>query len=170
MMGEAGALKMLKEMVSKNMVAKNFIGMGYHGSDIPSAILRNVLENPAWYTAYTPYQAEIAQGRMESLVNFQTLVTELTGMEAANASLLDEGTAAAEAMAMVARTVNTKTKNTFFVSDNVHPQTIDIMKTRAEYYGLKLIVGNLHEFDFTKKRVAGALVQYPDTQGTLEDF
>merc|ERR1719446_1556274 len=107
-MGEAQALEQLKEMLSTNVIAKNFIGMGYHGSLVPNCILRNLTENAGWYTAYTPYQAEISQGRLESLVNFQTLVCELTGMQCANASLLDEACAAAEAMAMIARTVNSK--------------------------------------------------------------
>jgi len=109
-MGEAAALVQLKEILSKNVVAKSFVGMGYHGSQVPLCILRNLTENAGWYTAYTPYQAEISQGRLESLMNFQTMVSELTGMECANASLLDEGTAAAEAMAMISRTVNSKTK------------------------------------------------------------
>jgi len=169
--GEAGALALLKSIVSKNAVATNFIGMGYHGTHVPSTILRNLLENPGWYTAYTPYQAEISQGRLESLVNFQTLVCELTGMEVANSSLLDEGTAAAEAMAMIARTVNSKEKNQFFVSDKVHPQSIEVMKTRAHYFGMELIIGDHGTTDFAaNKKLCGALVQYPDTSGKLHDF
>jgi glycine dehydrogenase len=170
-LGEAASLEMLKKMMSENIIAKNFIGQGYHGSLVPNCVLRNLTENPGWYTAYTPYQAEIAQGRLESLVNFQTLVSELTGMECANASLLDEGTAAAEAMAMIARTVNSKTRNEFFVSDKVHPQTLDVMQTRANYFGMKLIVGDWRSTDFASmKNICGALVQYPDTRGTVEDF
>jgi len=170
--GEAGALKLIKSIVSKNIVAKNFVGMGYHGNNVPGVVLRNLLENPAWYTAYTPYQAEISQGRLESLMNFQTLVTELTGMECANASLLDEGTAAAEAMAMCVRTVNSKAKNKFFVSSAVHPQTIEVMRTRAKWFGLELIVGDHHQADIERQvgNLVGALVQYPDTNGTFEDF
>lgn len=170
-LGEAGSLALLKSMLSKNVVAKNFIGMGYHGSLVPNVVLRNLTENPAWYTAYTPYQAEISQGRMESLVNYQTLVCELTGMEAANASLLDEGTAGAEAMTMVARTVNSKTKNKFFLSASAHPQTIEVMKVRAGPIGMELIVGDHHTFDFgAAKDLCGAMLQYPDTTGKVEDF
>merc|ERR1719453_1045295 len=161
---------MLKDILSKNVVSKNFIGQGYYGTITPGVIHRSLFENPAWYTAYTPYQAEIAQGRMESLVNFQTLVCELTGMEAANASLLDEGTAAAEAMAMIARTVNAKKKNLFFISEQCHPQTIEVVVTRAEFYGIKTVVGDHKNFDFSKENLSGALVQYPDTQGTFEDY
>eukprot|EP00929_Paragymnodinium_shiwhaense_P018128 TRINITY_DN1281_c0_g1_i4.p2 TRINITY_DN1281_c0_g1~~TRINITY_DN1281_c0_g1_i4.p2 ORF type:complete len:1012 (+),score=269.74 TRINITY_DN1281_c0_g1_i4:83-3118(+) len=170
-LGEKGALELLKSMVAKNVVAKNYIGMGYHGTITPQVIMRNLTENPAWYTAYTPYQAEISQGRMESLVNFQTLVAELTGMECANASLLDEATAAAEAMAMVARTVNAKVKNQFFVSKTCHPQTIEVIQTRAPYLGIELIIGDHHTTDFASmKNLMGALVQYPDTTGKIEDF
>lgn len=170
-MGESGALAMAKEILSKNIIAKNFIGMGYHGTLVPGCILRNLLENPGWYTAYTPYQAEISQGRMESLVNFQTLVCELTGMEVANSSLLDEGSAGAEAMAMIARTVNSKVKNQFFVSDKVHPQTIDLMRVRAKYFGLDFIVGDSHSTDFASMpKLCGAMVQYPDTDGLLFDY
>jgi len=170
-LGEAGTLKWLKSILSKNVVAKNYIGMGYHGSLVPGVVSRNLLENPGWYTAYTPYQAEISQGRMESLVNFQTLVSELTGMEIANASLLDEATAGAEAMAMVGRTVNAKVKNQFFVSKFVHPQTIAVMQVRAEYLGIEVIVGDPATTDFTSTpKLAGALVQYPDTCGRLIDF
>jgi glycine dehydrogenase len=169
--GEAGSLATLKEILSKNVIAKNFIGQGYHGSLVPGAILRNLTENAGWYTAYTPYQAEIAQGRLESLVNFQTMVAELTGMECANASLLDEGTAAAEAMAMIARTVNSKTRNQFFVSDKVHPQTIACMQTRAPYFNIELVVGDWKTTDFASMdKIFGALVQYPDTTGNVEDF
>jgi len=170
-LGEAGALNLLKSIVSKNVVAKNFIGMGYHGSNVPGPILRNILENPGWYTAYTPYQAELSQGRLESLMNFQTLVSELTGMEAANASLLDEGTAAAEAMAMVLRTVNSKKKNQFFISSSVHPQTIAVMQTRAEFFEVDLVIGNHHSVDLSSMdKLCGALLQYPDTSGTVEDL
>jgi glycine dehydrogenase len=169
--GEAAALAQLKEMLSENVIAKSFVGMGYHGSQVPLCILRNLTENAGWYTAYTPYQAEIAQGRLESLLNFQTMVSELTGMECANASLLDEGTAAAEAMAMISRAVNSKTKNQFFVSSNVHPQTLEVMQTRAEYFGMELVVGDWKSTDFpAMPKLFGAMVQYPDTTGTVEDF
>lgn len=169
--GESGALALAKAILSKNIIAKNFIGMGYHGTLVPGVISRNLLENPGWYTAYTPYQAEISQGRMESLINFQTLVCELTGMEVANASLLDEGSAAAEAMAMIARTVNCKTKTQFFVSEKVHPQSIDLIKNRARYFGMELVVGDHQSTDFAAMpKLCGALVQYPDTEGLLFDF
>eukprot|EP00437_Effrenium_voratum_P023039 CAMPEP_0181413522 /NCGR_PEP_ID=MMETSP1110-20121109/9017_1 /TAXON_ID=174948 /ORGANISM="Symbiodinium sp., Strain CCMP421" /LENGTH=978 /DNA_ID=CAMNT_0023536341 /DNA_START=82 /DNA_END=3018 /DNA_ORIENTATION=- len=169
--GESDALALLKEMLSKNIIAKNYIGMGYHASHVPGPIMRNLLENPGWYTAYTPYQAEISQGRLESLVNFQTLVCELTGMEVANASLLDEGTAAAEAMAMFARAVNSKSKNQFFISDSVHPQSIDCLKTRAKYFGMELVIGDHATTDFASMdKLCGALVQYPDTRGRLVNF
>jgi len=170
-LGEAGTLAWIKEILSQNVVAKNHIGQGYHGSLVPGVVLRNLLENPGWYTAYTPYQAEISQGRMESLINFQTMVAELTGMEIANASLLDEATAGAEAMAMVGRTVNAKVKNQFFVSKDAHSQTIAVMKQRAEYLGIELIVGDHETTEFgSMKNLAGALVQYPDTTGKLHDF
>eukprot|EP00747_Dinoflagellata_sp_TGD_P167229 gnl/TRDRNA2_/TRDRNA2_191258_c0_seq1.p1 gnl/TRDRNA2_/TRDRNA2_191258_c0~~gnl/TRDRNA2_/TRDRNA2_191258_c0_seq1.p1 ORF type:complete len:1003 (+),score=230.68 gnl/TRDRNA2_/TRDRNA2_191258_c0_seq1:45-3053(+) len=169
-LGEAGSLELIKGIVSKNIIAKNFIGMGYHGSIVPGVVSRNLLENPGWYTAYTPYQAEISQGRLESLVNFQTMVCELTGMEASNSSLLDEGTAGAEAMAMIARTVS-KTKNQFFISDKVHPQTIEVMQTRAKFFGMQLTVGDVNTINLASlPNLAGALVQYPDTTGALEDF
>jgi glycine dehydrogenase len=170
-LGEAGALALLKSILSKNVVATNFIGMGYHGTHVHQCIQRNLLENPGWYTAYTPYQAEISQGRMESLVNFQTLVCELTGMEVANSSLLDEATAAAEAMAMISRTVNSKAKNQFFVSKDVHPQTIEVMQTRARYFGMELVVGDHETTDFASMtKLCGGLVQYPDTKGVLKDY
>mmetsp|Transcript_34241 Transcript_34241/g.62639 ORF Transcript_34241/g.62639 Transcript_34241/m.62639 type:complete len:1028 (+) Transcript_34241:52-3135(+) len=170
-LGEARSLLLAKSILSKNVVAKNFLGMGYHNTHVPSVVLRNLLENPNWYTAYTPYQAEISQGRMESLMNYQTLVSELTGMEAANASLLDEATACAEAMSMIARTVNNKTQTQFFVSDKVHPQTLAVMKVRAPYQGMELIVGDHNTTDFSSmKNLCGALVQYPDTTGLMQDF
>jgi len=169
--GEAGALALAKSILEKNIIAKNFIGMGYHGSLVPSVVVRNVLENPGWYTAYTPYQAEISQGRLESLVNFQTLVSELTGMEVSNSSLLDEGSAAAEAMAMIMRTVNNKSKNQFFVSDKVHPQSIDMIKLRAKYLDVEVVVGDHTSTDFkSSDKFCGALVQYPDTEGVVHDF
>jgi len=169
--GESGALRLAKEILSKNVIATNFIGQGYHGTIVPGCISRNLLENPGWYTAYTPYQPEISQGRMESLMNYQTMICELTGMECANSSLLDEGSAGAEAMAMIARAVNSKAKNQFFVSDKVHPQTIDLMRLRAEYFKFDFIVGDAHSTDFASMdKLMGAMVQYPDTTGLMFDY
>ena len=128
--GEEAALAELKAIASKNQIFKSFIGQGYYGTHTPTVILRNILENPAWYTAYTPYQAEISQGRMEALVNFQTMVTDLTGMDIANASMLDEATAAAEAMTLAKRSVKAK-GHVFIVSGDCHPQTIEVIQTRA---------------------------------------
>eukprot|EP00392_Amoebophrya_sp_AT5.2_P005732 g5742.t1 len=215
---ETEALASLQRLMAENEPRKNFLGMGYHGTLVPSAILRNLLENPAWYTAYTPYQAEISQGRLESLVNFQTLVCELSGMEVANASLLagisvrslagyrlrgcfaaavrcagryitspgfelwflnyvknqpvmlDEGSAAAEALSMVMRVSNLKQKDTFFVSDSTHLQTIRTVQTRAKYMKVKIVVGKVEDFDFASPNLIGALVQYPDTWGGLKDY
>ena len=165
---EVLALAQLKEIASKNQVFRSFIGMGYHDCITPPVILRNILENPGWYTAYTPYQAEIAQGRLEALLNFQTMVIELTGLEIANASLLDEGTAAAEAMSMSYGVCKTKAK-AFFVSSSCHPQTIAVVKTRAEPLGIKIIVGDHRTFDFSEP-IFGALLQYPATDGTIYDY
>jgi glycine dehydrogenase len=161
-----------KKLASKNKVLKSFIGTGYYDTFTPNVILRNILENPAWYTAYTPYQAEIAQGRMEALINFQTLVMDLTGMEIANASLLDEGTAAAEAMTMLhsLRKGNKKNAETFFVSELCHPQTIDILLTRANPLGIKLLIGNHETLDLTQEDIFGLMLQYPATNGEVYDY
>ena len=164
---ENEALAKLREYADQNQVFKSFIGMGYHGTHVPNVIARNVLENPGWYTAYTPYQAEISQGRLESLLNFQQMVMDLTGMEVANASLLDEATAAAEAMAMAQR-VSKKPTQQFFVSDDVHPQTLDVVKTRAKYFGIELIIGSIDQF--SGDDVFGALLQYPGTSGNVTDI
>lgn len=169
---EAQALAELKAIASKNKVLRSFIGQGYHGTHTPGVILRNILENPAWYTAYTPYQAEISQGRMEALVNFQTMVCELTGMAIANASMLDEATAAAEAMTLAKRSVKA-TGNVFVVSGDVHPQTLEVLQTRAQPLGLTVKVANSH--DEWKAAVAAddyfaALVQYPASSGWLYDW
>ena len=137
-LSESAALAQIKEIVSKNQVFRSFIGMGYYDCITPPVILRNILENPGWYTAYTPYQAEIAQGRMEALLNFQTMVKDLTGLEIANASLLDEATAAAEAMSMTYGLCKTKAE-VFFVDSGCHPQNIEVVKTRAQPLGLSLI-------------------------------
>ena len=149
-MSEFEYLNAVKEIGAKNKVYKTYIGMGYYNTIVPPVIQRNVLENPGWYTAYTPYQAEIAQGRLESLLNFQTMVSDLTGMEIANASLLDESTAAAEAMSML---FNTRKRDQvkgnvvkFFVSEECFPQTIDVVKTRAKGFGIELVIGNHKEF------------------------
>jgi glycine dehydrogenase len=166
---EYAALADLKEIASKNQVFRSFIGMGYHDCITPPTIQRNILENPGWYTAYTPYQAEIAQGRMEALLNFQTLVIDLTGLEIANASLLDEATAAAEAMSMSYGACKKKNANAFFVSQACHPQTIDVVKTRAKPLGIEVIVGDHRTFDFDRE-IFGALVQYPATDGTIYDY
>ncbi|KAG0369418.1 hypothetical protein BGZ54_010004 [Gamsiella multidivaricata] len=168
---EKEVLERLKHIASKNKVFKNYIGMGYTDVVVPNVILRNVLENPGWYTQYTPYQPEIAQGRLESLLNYQTMVTDLTGMSIANASLLDEGTAAAEAMIMCWAATNRK-KSTFFVDENCHPQTIACVQTRAEAFNIKVIVGNHRDFDFEsiKGDMAGVIIQYPDTRGNVTDY
>ncbi len=165
-MREHEALAALKAIAAKNVVKKSLIGMGYHDTLTPKVIVRNVLENPGWYTAYTPYQAEIAQGRLEALLNYQQMVIDLTGMELANASLLDEATAAAEAMAM-ARRVSKSKSNAFFVDAACFPQTIDVVKTRAGYFGFELIFGPAA--DAAKQPVFGALLQYPNDAGECND-
>lgn len=163
---EADALKYLKAVASKNKMYKSYIGMGYHPTLTPNVILRNVLENPGWYTAYTPYQPEIAQGRLESLLNFQQLSLDITGMELASASLLDEATAAAEAMALAKRVTKSKA-NQYFVADDVHPQTLGVVKTRAEMFGFDIIVGKASEA--AEHDVFGALLQYPTTNGDIRN-
>jgi glycine dehydrogenase len=143
-LSEREFLLTFRDLMGKNKLFKNYIGMGYYDCEVPTVIQRNILENPGWYTAYTPYQAEIAQGRMEMLINFQTVITELTGMEIANASLLDEGTAAAEAMAMFhsLRKGDKKKASKFFVSDTCFPQTIEVLQTRSGYIGIELEIGD----------------------------
>ena len=166
-------LEEFKALASKNKIFKSFIGMGYYDTRMPKVILRNVLENPAWYTAYTPYQAEIAQGRLEALINFQTMVSELTAMEIANASLLDEGTAAAEAMSMfLGQRKGAKKKSAFkfFVSEACHPQTIDVLKTRANPIGIELVIGDHKLVDVTDSELFGMMLQYPATDGTAENY
>jgi len=162
---ERRAIETLRTLAKQNTVNRSFIGMGYYGTVTPTVILRNVLENPLWYTQYTPYQAEIAQGRLEALLNFQTMVADLTALPLANASLLDEATAAAEAMAMA---INITGKHTFYVSDSCHPQTIGVMETRARSLGVTLHVGDAT--DFQADDLAGVLVQYPTTDGRIEDY
>ena len=161
------------ELSNKNKLFKNYIGLGYHPTILPGVIQRNILENPGWYTAYTPYQAEIAQGRLEALLNYQTMVSELTGMELANASLLDEGTAAAEAMIMLLNTRSRAQKKInavqFFVSEEILPQTIDILKTRALPLGIELVFGNHLKFEFTEN-VYGAILQYPSKNGQVHNY
>ncbi|WAJ69160.1 aminomethyl-transferring glycine dehydrogenase [Catenovulum adriaticum] len=162
---EVDTLAQLKKMANQNQVFNSYIGMGYYPNFTPNVILRNVLENPGWYTAYTPYQPEIAQGRLESLLNYQQMVIDLTGMEIANASLLDESTAAAEAMAMAKRMSKNKKSNLFFIADDVHPQTINVTKTRAELFGFEVIVAPADEV--VNQDVFGALFQYPNTTGNI---
>ncbi|MEH6524116.1 aminomethyl-transferring glycine dehydrogenase [Sulfitobacter sp.] len=166
-MSEREVLRHMKVIASKNKVLTSLIGQGYHGTVTPPAIQRNILENPAWYTAYTPYQPEISQGRLEALLNFQTMVSDLTGLEIANASLLDEATACAEAMTMAQRVSKSKVKG-FFVDENCHPQNIAVMKTRATPLGIEIIVGSPDDLDAAA--VFGAIFQYPGTFGTLRDF
>ncbi|MBS0354317.1 MAG: aminomethyl-transferring glycine dehydrogenase [Proteobacteria bacterium] len=161
------ALAQLKAIAGKNVLKKSLIGMGYYDTITPKVILRNVMENPGWYTAYTPYQAEIAQGRLEALLNFQQMVIDLTGLELANASLLDEATAAAEAMAMARRISKVKSQ-AFFVDEGVFPQTLDVVRTRAAYFGFELIVGPVA--DAARHEVFGALLQYPNERGEVADI
>ncbi len=164
---EHAALARLRHYADKNKIFKSYIGMGYYNTLVPNVIARNVLQNPGWYTAYTPYQAEISQGRLEALLNFQQMVMDLTGMEMANASLLDEATAAAEAMALAKR-AGKNPSNIFFVSDDVHPQTIDVVKTRAKYFGFEVIVSSIEAFP--TEPVFGALIQYPGSSGSVLDI
>ena len=168
-LSESDALDLLNMLMDQNEVVKSFIGQGYYGTKVPAVIQRNVLENPGWYTAYTPYQAEIAQGRLEALLNFQTLITDLTGLDLANSSLLDEATAAAEAVAL-ARSI--KPKGTIvFVSDKVFPQTIDVVKNRCEPLELEVIVGDWKSFDPSScDDLFATIVQYPDADGSVEDY
>jgi len=167
---ESEALAELRAIAAQNKVGRSFIGMGYYGCLTPAVIQRNILENPGWYTQYTPYQAEIAQGRLEALLNFQTMITDLTGLEIANASLLDEATAAAEAMTLCKRAQpRTATANTFFVSELCHPQTIDVVRTRAEPLGYQVVVGNHATYNFNQPTF-GVLVQYPATDGSILDY
>ncbi|MBE0366903.1 aminomethyl-transferring glycine dehydrogenase [Pseudoalteromonas aurantia] len=165
---EVETLSYLKSVASQNKVFKSYIGQGYHPTHVPNVILRNVLENPGWYTAYTPYQPEIAQGRLESLLNFQTLTIDITGLDLASASLLDESTAAAEAMALAKRVSKAKKANAFFIAEDVHTQTIDVVTTRAEQFGFDIIVGPAT--DAVNHEIFGALFQYPSTTGEVVDI
>ena len=170
-MAESEALAKLKSIMSKNIVNKSFIGVGYYETLTPGVILRNVLENPGWYTAYTPYQAEIAQGRLQSLLNFQTMVTDLTGMALSNASLLDEATAAAEAMTMCySLKGQKKSKSKFYVDECCHPQNIALARTRGEALGMEIVVGPCESIDLSAKDYCGVMVQYPNTYGAIPDW
>ncbi|MDE0324301.1 MAG: aminomethyl-transferring glycine dehydrogenase [Candidatus Poribacteria bacterium] len=166
---ESEVLAVLKELASQNQVFRSFIGMGYYNCFVPPVIQRNILENPGWYTQYTPYQAEISQGRLEALLNFQTMVIDLTGLPIANASLLDEATAAAEAMGMCFANVPRKITRNFFVSETCHPQTIAVLQTRAEPLGIELQIGDHRDVNFDTP-ILGAIVQYPATDGAIYDY
>ncbi len=168
-MTENETMNHIRTVALKNKPFKSYIGMGYYGTITPPVILRNIFENPGWYTQYTPYQAEIAQGRLEALLNFQTMVIDLTGMQIANASLLDEATAAAEAMAMMHNVDGGKHGNQFFVSEECFPQTIDVLKTRSVPLGIELVIGDHRKMKFTQK-IFGALVQYPAGKGSVYDY
>ena len=168
---EDAALQELQAIADKNQVLKSFIGQGYYGTHTPGVILRNILENPAWYTAYTPYQAEISQGRMEALINFQTMVCDLTGMPMANASMLDEATAAAEAMTLAKRSVKNKS-NIFVVAGDCHPQTIEVIQTRAKPLGITVQLANSAEEwqSALQGDFFAVLAQYPSTSGRIDDL
>src|SRR5438034_748664 len=167
-LSETEALSHMRELAAQNQVFTSLIGQGYSGTILPAVIQRNILENPAWYTAYTPYQPEISQGRLEALFNFQTMICDLTGLDVANASLLDEATAAAEAMALAERAAHGKAK-AFFVDRLVHPQTLAVLRTRAEPLGWNLIIGDPLT-DLDQADVFGGLLQYPDTSGAVRDL
>jgi glycine cleavage system pyridoxal-binding protein P len=170
-LSESEYLKEIRSVAAKNKIFHSYIGLGYYNTITPSPILRNLFENPGWYTQYTPYQAEIAQGRLESLLNFQTMVIDLTGLEVANASLLDEATAAAEAMMMLyhARDNNAINRKVFFVSEKTLPQTIDVLKARSAPLGIELLFGDHHKQQLDEN-IFGALLQYPGSDGSVEDF
>jgi len=172
-MDEYSYLQHIRHLASKNKIHKTYIGLGYYNTIVPSVIMRNVFENPGWYTSYTPYQAEISQGRLEALLNFQTIVSDLTGLPLANSSLLDEGTAAAEAMQMFynarPRVLAKAEANVFLVSENIFPQTIEVLKTRAESRGIELHISRENKFEFSGK-VFGCMVQYPDRKGQIHDY
>ncbi|MGH9216301.1 MAG: glycine dehydrogenase (aminomethyl-transferring), partial [Acidimicrobiales bacterium] len=167
-MSEPHALAHLRQLADRNRVCTSLIGQGYYGTHTPGVILRNVLENPAWYTAYTPYQPEISQGRLEALLNFQTMVCDLTGLEIANASMLDEGTAAAEAMTLCRRS-SRHAAGVFFVDAECHPQTIAVVATRAEPLGIEVVVGD-PSADLSPGDTFGVLLQHPGTSGVLRDL
>ena len=169
-LSERAFLAKFKQIAGQNQVFKTYIGLGYHDTTLPPVIQRNILENPGWYTAYTPYQAEIAQGRLEALINYQTMIIDLTGMEIANASLLDEGTAAAEAMHMLHSQTKKKGANQYFVSEQVLPQTIDLLRTRATPVGIELVVGDHRTADLSHEGFFGAMVQYPAADGEIFDY
>ena len=165
---ESQAIKKLKDIASLNKTSRSFIGLGYYSTRTPSVISRNVLQNPGWYTAYTPYQPEISQGRLECLLNFQQMVIDLTAMDIANASLLDEATAAAEAMALAKRVSKNRKSNKFFVHSQCFPQTIDVLRTRAECFGFELVIGEIDDINPTE--IFGGLFQYPAMEGSIQDF
>ena len=172
-MNEFEYLNHIKKIASKNKIFRTYIGQGYYNTISPAVITRNILENPGWYTSYTPYQAEISQGRLEALLNFQTMVADLTGLPIANASLLDEATAAAEAMIMLfngrSRAMIKSGALQFFVSDTLFNHTVDVLKNRAASLGIELVFGNHQEFEFNEN-IFGAMVQYPDQFGAIQDF
>src|SRR3982750_1163792 len=167
-LSETEALAHMAELAAQNRILTSLIGQGYSGTILPAVIQRNILENPAWYTAYTPYQPEISQGRLEALFNFQTMICDLAGLDVANASLLDEGTAAAEAMALAERAAKANSK-LFFVDKEVHPQTLAVLRTRAEPLGWSLIIGDPLA-DLDKSEVCGGLLQYLGTSGAVRDL
>ncbi|MFM7428285.1 MAG: glycine dehydrogenase (aminomethyl-transferring), partial [Flammeovirgaceae bacterium] len=165
-------LNSFKKTMSKNKIYKSYIGTGYYNCITPTVILRNILENPGWYTAYTPYQAEIAQGRMEALINYQTMIIDLTGMEIANASLLDEATAAAEALHLLHASKKSSKKNShkFFVDENTFPQVIDLLKTRSAPIGVELVVGDVLKLDITDANLFAVYIQNPNNNGEIKDY
>merc|ERR1712232_424646 len=154
--------------MDKNKIYRSYIGLGFYDCKTHGVILRNVLENPEWYTPYTPYQSEISQGRLQSLLNFQTMVCDMTGMNFANASLLDESTACAEAMAFCVKHSKLKKNNNFFISNDLFPQNISVMKTRAESLDINIIVGDPFTYDFASNPVAGVIFQYPNINGEIK--
>src|SRR5262245_14923709 len=166
---ERAALEELRAIASKNKVFRSYLGLGFHDSITPAVVQRNILENPGWYTQYTPYQAEIAQGRLEALLNFQTMICDLTGLEVANASLLDEGTAAAEAMMMCYRIRGTETKNELLVSQGCHPHVIEVVEGRAEPIGVKVVVADV-KAEQVSDRTLAVLLPYPTTTGEIVDW